>query len=99
ELGSPDGLTVDAEGFIWVAIYGASRVQRYSPAGKLDGEISLQTSQITSVAFGGAGYRDLYITSATEGFSDKDFEREPSGGALFRTRPGVAGRAPNIYGG
>ncbi len=99
DAGSPDGLTVDAEGYIWVAIYGASRVQRYSPEGKLDGEIMLPASQITSMAFGGEGYRDLYITSATEGFAEDDFEREPGGGALFRARPGVAGRAPNLYGG
>jgi sugar lactone lactonase YvrE len=99
DLGAPDGLTVDAEGFIWVAVYGASRVQRYSPAGKLDGEITLPASQITSMAFGGEGYRDLYITSATEDFDEVDFVREPAGGALFRTRPGIAGRAPNIYGG
>ena len=99
DLGAPDGLTVDAEGFIWVAIFGASRVQRYSPLGKLDGEIMLPASQITSMAFGGEDYRDLYITSATEGFEDADFEREPAGGALFRARPGVSGRAPGLYGG
>ncbi len=99
DFGAPDGLTVDAEGFIWVAIFGASQVQRYSPQGNLDGEIMLPASQITSMAFGGEDYRDLYITSATEGFEDADFEREPAGGALFRTSPGVAGRVPNPYGG
>lgn len=99
DLGAPDGLTVDAEGYIWVAVYGANRVQRYSPQGKLDGEIMLPASEITSVAFGGDNYRDLYITSATEGFEEADFEREPGGGALFRAHPGVSGRAPNLYGG
>jgi sugar lactone lactonase YvrE len=97
EIGAPDGLTVDSDGYIWIAVYGGSRVQRYSPDGTLDNEILLPASQITSMAFGGPDYRDLYITSATEGFTQADFEREPAGGALFRVRPGVAGRPANIY--
>ena len=63
--GLPDGLAVDADGDVWVAFFGGGRVERLSPAGELVERIELPVSQPTSVAFGGDGLVDLYITTAT----------------------------------
>jgi sugar lactone lactonase YvrE len=87
-LGIPDGLCVDAEGFIWLAIFGAGEVRRYSPTGALDRTVRLPVSKVTCPAFGGEQLDELYITSAAEGLS---LEQEPHAGGLFRHRPGVRG--------
>jgi sugar lactone lactonase YvrE len=85
----PDGMTVDAEGMLWVAVGRAGAVHRYRGDGALDGVVDLPTSNPTSVAFGGDDGGDLYITT-----SWVDCERradEPLAGAIFRCRPGVTG--------
>jgi len=90
--GTPDGMTLDAEGFLWVAFWGSSRVRRFDPEGRLDREITLPVTQVTSCAFGGPDLRDLYITSGARGLDAEALEREPHAGGLFRARPGVQGR-------
>jgi sugar lactone lactonase YvrE len=70
EQGVPDGMTVDAEGYVWTAIWFGSRVKRYAPDGRLDREIFLPVTQISAVAFGGPDLGDLYITSAASGSGD-----------------------------
>ncbi|MEU6038354.1 SMP-30/gluconolactonase/LRE family protein [Actinomadura sp. NPDC047616] len=65
--GLPDGLTVDADGCVWVALWGGGRVLRYTPAGVLDRAVEVPARQTTACAFGGPGLRDLYITTATVG--------------------------------
>jgi sugar lactone lactonase YvrE len=90
--GGPDGLCVDAEGFIWLAIWGSSEVRRYTPAGVLDSVVRLPVTQVTSVCFGGTDMGDLYITSAAKRLSEEELASQPSAGALFRARPGVKGR-------
>ena len=94
----PDGLTVDAEGCIWLARWGAGCVVRVSPDGHLLARIELPVSQTTSCAFGGEDLGDLYITTAHEDFGPRDFAREPLAGGLFRIRPGVRGLAPARFG-
>ncbi len=88
----PDGMTLDAEGYLWVAFWGSSRVRRFDPEGRLDREITLPVTQVTSCAFGGPDLCDLYITSAARGLDAAALEREPHAGGLFRARPGVQGR-------
>jgi sugar lactone lactonase YvrE len=88
QVGLPDGLCVDTEGFVWLAVFGAGEVRRYSPEGALDRTVRLPVSRVTCAAFGGAALDELYITSATEGVS---VEQEPHAGGLFRHRPGVRG--------
>ena len=66
EVGAPDGLTVDAEGDLWVAIYGGGRVNRYSPDGELLEELLVPAVETTSCAFAGTGLNRLYVTTATE---------------------------------
>ena len=95
--GLPDGMTVDAEGFIWVALWGGWAVRRYAPDGALDRIIRLPVSQVTSCAFGGDDLQDLYITTAAMGLSDVDLAAQPGAGGLFRCRPGVLGMPPNQF--
>jgi sugar lactone lactonase YvrE len=92
EVGAPDGMTVDAAGDLWVAIYGGGRVQRYSPDGELRQELRVPAMQSTSCAFAGPGLRRLYITTATEDWSDKQRRAEPAAGLMYRFDTDVTGR-------
>lgn len=93
--GLPDGLTVDADGCIWLAVWGASEVRRYTPDGRLDRRIELPASQITSCAFGGTDLDVLYVTSAALDVA----AAEPEAGALFQVRAGVQGLPPRGFAG
>ncbi|MGW0292992.1 SMP-30/gluconolactonase/LRE family protein [Streptomyces tuirus] len=68
--GFPDGLTVDAEGCVWVALWQGSAVRRYTPEGELDRVIELPVPLVTACAFGGADLTDLYITTARAGLTE-----------------------------
>ncbi len=85
----PDGMTVDDDGMLWVALGRAGAVHRYRPDGALDGTVQVPTSNPTSITFGGPDGGDLYITTS---WTDCD-ERadQPLAGAIFRCRPGVTG--------
>ena len=89
--GSPDGLTVDAEGFIWCALWGGWRVERYSPEGKCVQTIEVPVEQPSSCAFGGEELDTLYITSAREGLSEEKLADQLEAGNLFACQPGVQG--------
>jgi len=99
EAGLPDGMTIDEQGFLWVALYGGGAVRRYSPEGELDLTIELPAAQITSCTFGGNDFRDLYITSAAQELSEEALAAQPHAGALFVCRPGPAGLPANPYAG
>jgi len=89
-VGSPDGLTVDADGYIWVALYAGSAVHRYTPTGVLDGVVELPVTQVTACTFGGAGLDELFITTSRENLPD---DVQPEAGSVYRCTPGVRGRA------
>jgi sugar lactone lactonase YvrE len=87
--GWPDGLAVDREGGVWVALFGGGVVRRFLPDGRTDRDIVLPVSQVTSCCFGGAGLDDLFITTASVGSGPA----EPMGGSVFRYRASVPGVA------
>jgi sugar lactone lactonase YvrE len=92
DVGAPDGLTVDADGDLWVAIWGGGRVHRYSPDGVLQEALHVPVMQSTSCAFAGPGLNRLYITTATKGWSDEQRRAEPGAGLVYRFDTDAAGR-------
>ena len=98
EAGVPDGLTVDAAGFVWLALWGGGALRRYRPDGALDRIVPLPVSHPTSCAFGGRDLDDLYVTSARRPLSAEERAHQPMAGGLLRLRPGVAGRLPHLFG-
>lgn len=93
DTGLPDGMTVDADGGVWIAVWGGARVCRYTPGGRLDRSIALPASQITSCTFGGPAFDRLYVTSAADGVD------EPYGGALFEIEVDAVGLPAHRFGG
>ena len=89
--GVPDGLTVDDDGCVWLALYGRGRVHRYRPDGELDGEVTLPVTNVTSCGFGGADGRSLFVTTATQELAPDELAREPLAGSLFVAEVGVSG--------
>ncbi|WP_438480477.1 SMP-30/gluconolactonase/LRE family protein [Oleiharenicola lentus] len=91
-LGYPDGMTIDAEGMLWIALWGGSAVTRWNPInGRLLATHPLPASQITSCAFGGSKLDTLFVTSARADLSAEQLAAEPLAGALFALDPGVTG--------
>ncbi|MFM2174974.1 MAG: hypothetical protein RLZZ527_50 [Actinomycetota bacterium] len=95
--GSPDGMTIDLDGNLWVALWGGGKVVRIDQSGRLISELELPVSQPTSVIFGGSNYENLYITSANFQLSDAQLSREPLAGSLFVADVGVGGRAESRF--
>jgi sugar lactone lactonase YvrE len=89
--GFPDGLTVDADGYVWVAMFAGGALRRFTPAGHQDAVIPLPVSQPTSCAFGGPGMADLFVTTAYRDLSEAQRAAEPLAGRLLRLRPGPVG--------
>jgi sugar lactone lactonase YvrE len=89
--GLPDGLTVDAEGGVWLCLFGGAAVRRYSADGRLDEVISLPVTNPTCPSFGGPGLETLHITTARHRLSTTQLAGEPLAGALLALEPGVAG--------
>lgn len=89
--GIPDGMCVDEEDHVWVAIWGSGEVRRYSPDGELTALVRVPAPHTTSVAFAGPELDLLVITTATEGMTDADRARFPDAGCLFTVRPPVRG--------
>jgi xylono-1,5-lactonase len=97
DMGTPDGMTVDAQGYLWIAHWGGSRVSRFTPDGKLDRAIPLPASQITNVTFAGANLDRMFVTSAAKLL---DLSKEPLAGSLFEVDPGgVRGLPPGLFAG
>ena len=89
--GVPDGLTVDADGFVWVAMWGGGVLRRFAPDGTQDAVLQVPVSQPTSCAFGGPGMGDLYLTSASVGLTAAELKSQPLAGRLLRLQPGPVG--------
>ena len=91
--GFPDGMALDVEGCLWIAHWGAGRVSRFTPEGKLDRTLDLPASNITNVTFAGEDLSRMFVTSAKD-----DMSVESHAGALFEVEPGVRGLEPVPFG-
>lgn len=90
--GYPDGMTIDEEDNLWVALWGGSAVVCFNPEnGELIRKIEVPAKNVTSCAFGGNDLGTLYITTARESTSDEDLQKFPHAGGVFKIRPGVKG--------
>ncbi|MEV7283799.1 SMP-30/gluconolactonase/LRE family protein [Streptomyces sp. NPDC093252] len=93
--GFPDGLTVDADGCVWVALWDGGAVHRYTPDGVLDRVLEVPAPRVTSCAFGGPGLRDLYLTTARTGLS----RPTPLSGSVLVVRGAGQGLPQPAFGG
>jgi sugar lactone lactonase YvrE len=95
--GMPDGLTVDIDGGIWVALWGGAQVRRYCPDGSVTDIIDLPVKQPTSCTFGGDTGDVLYITSARLGLAPHQLAENPLSGSVLACRPGYRGKPANAF--
>lgn len=91
---SPDGLVVDADGGVWVAINGAGVVRGYDADGRQHTEIEVGARQVTACTFGGDDLGTLYVTTSREGLGEDD---DPTAGSLYAVRPGATGRPARAW--
>jgi sugar lactone lactonase YvrE len=95
--GVADGLTVDDEGCLWTALWGAGQVRRWSPAGELLAVVDVPVAQTSSCAFAGPGRDLLVVSTSAEGMDDAARAAQPDAGRLFTARPGVTGPPASPY--
>ncbi len=91
EQGYPDGMTIDADGHLWIAVWGGGCVLRATPQGAIIGRIEVPAPHVSSISFVGSGLETLLITTAKENLSDAQLAENPESGKLFTANPGVAG--------
>ncbi|WP_344681500.1 SMP-30/gluconolactonase/LRE family protein [Saccharopolyspora taberi] len=97
--GRPEGIAVDADGGVWVAMHWTGRIHRYGAGGDLETVLWAPTRRITGLAFGGPRLDEMYVTSACFGYDERALAGDPYAGALFRFRPGTSGRVPAPWNG
>lgn len=97
--GFPDGLCVDAEGFVWSAIWDGARLLRFDPEGRVEREIRLPVPRPTACGFGGPALDTLYVTTARIGLSVEALAQAPLSGAVLAFQPGVRGRPTTMFAG
>jgi sugar lactone lactonase YvrE len=93
--GAPDGLTIDADGRLWVALWGGAAVRCYLPDGRLAEHLPLPVTQVTACTFGGPNLDELYITTSRQQVAPGT---QPAAGALFRAQVGTHGLPARLYG-
>jgi len=96
---NPDGMCVDADGQLWIAIWGRGEVRRYTPDGVLTRTIELPSPHTTCVTFAGPDLSTMVITTATKDLGDDELARFPLAGRLFTVDSGVRGIAPTWWSG
>lgn len=98
EMGAPDGMTIDVEDKLWIALWGGYAVARFDPvSGQLIQKINVPAPHVTSCAFGGKNLETLYITTARAWVKPETLTEFPLSGSLFATKPGVGGVAANLF--
>lgn len=95
--GYPDGPTVDAEGCVWIGLYGGWAARRYSPKGEVIDRVDFPVANVTKIALGGADLRTAYATTAHKGLSEAERAQQPLAGDIFAFRTEVPGLpAPGV---
>jgi L-arabinonolactonase len=97
--GMPDGLIVDAEGFVWNGHWAGWKITRYAPDGKIERQIRFPVQHVISFAFGGKELDELFVTTAWWGFSDEERQQQPWAGDLFHVRTGITGLVEPAFAG
>ncbi|MFD2045268.1 SMP-30/gluconolactonase/LRE family protein [Ornithinibacillus salinisoli] len=98
EVGFPDGMTIDADGMLWIAHWGGAKVSKWnSNTGEKLSVVEVPALHVTSCAFGGIDLEDLYITTAREGMDDNQLAKYPNAGGLFKVNLGVKGMPANYF--
>ncbi len=98
-LGFPDGMAIDAEGMLWIALWNGNCVSRWDPTtGKLLSTIEMPAHNITSCAFGGPNLDTLYVTSAKLDMTAEELAKYPNAGGVFKVVPGVKGVESYFFG-
>ncbi len=99
DAGCPDGMTVDVEGYLWVAHYDGWRLTRFRPDGTIERAIELPVARVTSCVFGGPALDTLYVTTASIGLDAEARAQQPLAGGLFEVHAGTRGLpAPRFAG-
>lgn len=98
--GTPDGMTSDIEGMLWVAQWGGWQVSRWNPyTGELIDSIQVPVERVSSCIFGGKDMDELYITTARRGVEGDEIKRQPHAGGIFRVKTNVKGIMTYKYAG
>jgi sugar lactone lactonase YvrE len=97
EAGVPDGLCVDADGYVWSAHWGGWRLTRYAPDGRVERVVKMPVPQPSCPAFGGPDLDVLYVSSAAIEMTPADFAKAPDAGGLFALDVGVRGLPGNRF--
>jgi sugar lactone lactonase YvrE len=98
-LGFPDGMAIDEENMLWVAMWNGNAVVRFDPnTGEIISKIEVPAHNVTSCAFGGKLLDTLYITTASIDMTPEEHEKYPLAGSLFKVVPGVKGVKSSFFG-
>lgn len=90
--GYPDGIAVDSAGFLWIGVWDGGRIERLAPDGTKVEPIPMPARNVTKVAFGGADYRTVFVTTARKGLSAQQIADQPLNGSLFSFGTSIAGQ-------
>jgi sugar lactone lactonase YvrE len=98
--GFPDGMTIDAEGMLWIAQWDGYQVSRWNPhTGKLLETVTIPAARVTSCVFGGKALNELYITTARTGLDEAALKQQPDAGGVFRVKTNTTGLPTHLFGG
>ena len=96
-MGYPDGMCIDNEGMLWVALWQGWGVARFTPGGALLGKVEVPVECVTSCCFGGENWDELYITTSSRDLDEAGRAAQPLAGGVFLCRPGVSGPPTNLF--